>query len=393
MKADKGSSESTHTQHVVARNNGMIVLAQTEALESKSKTDAKTYICHHCNSQLVLRRTTHLRYNVSGYFAHKNISTCTGGSPESAQHLQAKFWLKHFVGHYSICLQKCVCCGPYLGFESKPSDCVHVELPHNIDGKRYIYDTVVAREGKCALVIEVFHTHKTEEHKIQAVHANGMKIAEVKADTVLKMVAELEVAKRNGTRVQIPNLLTADIECAECRIKKQQTRAANAMKQAQAEFDREGYYDLWFVWTTTINEDADNLYSDYCAAYYEWMLQISLKQRRHLQKRGFELAFEKKQLKQRKTRKPTAFHKTNKKCFKCEQWFPRSGLYELPSDLWTIRQYKDIHAWYHKRGLRLPVFALGCDDCTIHCQACGYRFPLDHAERYGLCFPCNLKSL
>ena len=94
-------------------------------------------------------------------------------------------------------------CGPYLGFNSKISDCVHIELPQIIDGKKYIYDTVVARAGKCALIIEVLHTHKTQEQKIQAIKNNGMHVAEVKADTILNMLGELQAAKQNGTRVKI----------------------------------------------------------------------------------------------------------------------------------------------------------------------------------------------
>ena len=89
----------------------------------------------------------------------------------------AKFWLKHFIGHYEICLQQCVACGPYFGFVSKPSDHVHLEVAQTINGKRYIYDTVVARAIKCVLIIEVLHTHKTEDAKIQAVKNNGQFIA------------------------------------------------------------------------------------------------------------------------------------------------------------------------------------------------------------------------
>jgi len=282
-------------------------------------------------------------------------------------------------------------CGPYLGFNSKISDCVHIELPQIIDGKKYIYDTVVARAGKCALIIEVLHTHKTEEQKIQAIKNNGMHVAEVKADTILNMLGELQAAKQNGTRVKIPNLLMTDIKCDECK-------KTEELKQSQAKFDRESYYDSCFVWTSKVWQDTNELYSQYSIAYLHWTQHLDslwrdemLKKRKKLRKRGFQMAFQKQELVEDKKRRRYKYENGYKKCFECKQWFPESILYELPRDLWTDSQYKYIHTWYYERDLSPPDFAWGCEECTIDCENCGDRFPLCLATQYGLCFPCNYR--
>ena len=164
--------------HVVAKCGDDIVLAEVEALKPRAETHCKSYVCDFCKNTLDLRRTQHPRYTVTAFFAHKSVnSTCTGGSKESLQHLEAKFWLKHFVGHYNLCLHKCPTCGPVSFFKSKTDDTVSLEVPQRIEGKTYVYDTVVARADpgglKCALIIEVFHTHKTEEQKIADIRKNG----------------------------------------------------------------------------------------------------------------------------------------------------------------------------------------------------------------------------
>jgi len=212
-----------------------------------------------------------------------------------------------------------------------------MELPQNVGGKRFVYDTVVARDSgsglKGELIIEVLHTHKTGEQKIQAVENNGMHVAEVEAETVLNLLGELRLAKQNGTRVTIRNLLTANVVCDDCK-------------------------------------------TDH----------------KRLQKRGFEMAFQKQELLEDKKRRRYKYEKGYKKCFECQQWFPASILYALPYYLWKTEEYEDIQQWYRERYLDLPCVAFGCEECTIKCVACGQRFPLDSAERYGLCLPCNSKQ-
>ena len=388
------SHQSADAPHLAARCNGLIVLAECEALEPRCKTDAKAYTCDHCNCRVLLRRTTHPRYHVSGFFAHKNkASTCTGGSRESAQHLQAKFWLQHFVGNYSVCLQRCRGCGPYLGFESKPTDGVHMELPHVIRGKRYVYDTVVTRAHKCALIIEVFHTHKTEQQKIDAIRGNGMHVAEVQAETVLDMVPALRSAKQDGTRVEIPNLLTTRMVCDACMAQYERGVQDVLMQERQFIFDKESCLDDCCTWTGIVLQHLDGLHAQYCMAYSTWLLHLAIVRRKKIQKRGFAMAFEKHEMIASGKRQQTfGFDRTNIICGLCKKWFPRTTLYPLPRDLWTEREYRSVQSWHADRNLPLPSTAYGCEDCTIDCEACNGRFPLDNARRYGLCFPCNLRK-
>ena len=277
---------------------------------------------------------------------------------------------------------------------------MHLELAQKIDGKRYIYDTVVARANKCALIIEVLHTHKTEDAKIQAVQNNGQFIAEVEAKTVLSLLEDLKTAKQNGTQVEIPNLLLKNIECEQCKMRKKKAEEEKAVtekvKQAQAEFDRaeaefdrESFYDTWLVWTRITWQHIDNLYNQYSVAYHHWVQHLALKHLRKLRKRGFEMAFERKELLPKKPRCTFAFDRQNKVCCLCKQWFPRSKLNQLSSYLWTRSEYEHMQSWYSDRNLQLPEFAWGCEDCTIECEACRDRFPLNNATRYGLCFLCN----
>ena len=354
--------------HIVAKCGDDIVLAEVEALKSRAETHCKTYVCDFCKNTLDLRRTQHPRYTVTAFFAHKSVnSTCTGGSKESLQHLEAKFWLKHFVGHYNLCLHKCPTCGPVSFFESKTDDIVDLEVPQRIEGKTYVYDTVIAREWKvlsddgCSakdrielltntghegLIIEVFHTHKTEEGKIENIRKNGLQVAEVEAETVLKLVPELKRAQSAGTQVNIPNLLKSKVECDACG-------ARNALLRAEQNAAR-------------------------------------LQELETLRERGMTLA--KSFMLSRKNKKTDKYEYkrfSSQKCCECKRWKPFGDIRSCPRWVWSEEEFASKHAWFVTHKKKLPEWGRVCSRCVVDCVSCYTPFPIQKAVTHGLCVQCD----
>ena len=118
------------------------------APHAASDTATRRYVCIECKGDLDLRRTTVKahggRYNVPAYFAHeRKSSTCTGASGESLQHLQSKYVLQKFLGHYDFCLECCEECKDCLGFVTKKRDKVSLEERVVLGEKIYVYDVLI----------------------------------------------------------------------------------------------------------------------------------------------------------------------------------------------------------------------------------------------------------
>ena len=103
------------------------------------------------------------------------------------------------------------------------------------------------------------------------------------------------------------------------------------------------------------------------------------------------MAWQKQEFNRAHKQRHTPFDKSHKICCLCKKWFPFSQLHSLHRRLWDSGEYEQVQWWYYTRNLRLPQFARGCIFCTIDCESCYVRFPLDHANRQGLCLRCISK--
>jgi hypothetical protein len=97
--------------------------------------------------------------------------------------------------------------------------------------KIYVYDVLISRRGRRAVAVEVFHTHKTEEPKIEISGKHGIHVVEVRSSDVLGAVPRLEdamlqiecttltphaVLKTSGHVDRFEDLMVKDTKNGEC---------------------------------------------------------------------------------------------------------------------------------------------------------------------------------
>lgn len=365
---------------VIAKCGGDIVLAEEEAKKPPAVTKIKEYTCGECKEELALRRTKHCRYHVKAFFAHKvKTSTCSGGSKESVNHLKAKYYLKQYVGCYEFCLETCAACGS-LGFLSRITDQVDVEVSKSIDGRRFVYDTVISRRGKERVAVEVFHSHATDKEKIDITRKAGIEVVEVEAQTVINMLPELKHARQSGTRVEVPNGLNAYTDmCSGC------IQLAHSM----AVYD-ESRYDACSEWTAVVWEETKQSYSWYSRQYAEWARYLCQCNHNALKRKAFRVAEERANDVQETKRTCYRYEKGFVKCSLCTRWLPHGKICIISREKWTTQEYNKVQSWYMANNQTLPCVAKCCEDCVLRCPDCGDLYPLENALRYGLCFECNL---
>lgn len=369
----------------VAKCGRDVVLAAEEAMKPPAVTKETQYTCDHCKGELALRRTKHYRYNVGAFFAHKaKTSTCSGGSKESVIHLKAKYYLKQYVGCYEFCLRSCAVCGPLFGFVSRTTDQVDLEASTSIDGRRFVYDTVISRRGKRRVAVEVFHSHATGQEKIDLTRKAGIEVVEVRAQTVVDMLPELKHARQSGTRVEIPNVVKAHTDmCSGCL----------QLAQSMAVYE-ESRYDACAEWTAVVWKATRQYYWLYTTHYYkhyaEWERYLCHRNHNALKRKAYRLAEERARDLSNLKRARYDYACGHVKCCLCARWLPHDKICRVPREKWTSKEYDKVQSWFTFRNQRLPWHAGCCEDCVLPCPDCGDLYPLQNALRYGLCLECNL---
>jgi len=357
------------------------------APHAASDTATRRYVCIECKGGLDLRRTTVKahggRYNVPAYFAHeRKSSTCTGASGESLQHLKSKYMLQKFLGHYDFCLECCEECQDCLGFVTKKSDKVALEERVVLGEKIYVYDVLISRRGRAAVAVEVFHTHKTEESKIEISGKYGIHVVEVRSSDVLGAEPRLDAALLNGGSITLPNVLKKTLVCTAC-----QTLIVYSEQADDA-------FEDWVRTSCALElEYLRHLTAVTLAMLSELKRQVNATRLRGLKRKAFEKArvlsdnFEE----EHRSRKSKAYRPGSSfKCCGCGVWgtsrrrISRSKFFEY--------QYGKIQNWYVSKGLTSPDYAEACDLCTMKCPGCGDDYLLEYACKYGLCLECNLAS-
>lgn len=355
---------------VVARRGDKLVVAGEEALKPLGLTNACRYTCVTCKAVVTLKRTKHERYYVNGFFAHKKIqgsvSACTGGGPETQDHLLCKYYLKEFVGHYDFCVKRCPrwrMCKDVTGLVTKASDLVEVEKSMWIDGRRYIYDVLISRKGKPVVAVEVKNTHACGSQKIEDTRRHGIALVEIRSSEILGKVSALREAKVNNGRVSFENDTEVKTTCDECE---------RAIEATQWEMDsQDSWSRLLFVtlqWKRITTQEHERLY-DERKELEEFHRHRKLQYKAYRQAEEAEKAFGP----LRGQRAP--YNKSNFKCVQCDFW-------RTPSDLRGVHQSKWPARDFRGRGC--------CRLCVVECPKCGDCYPLQGALRFGLCLDCNL---
>jgi len=153
------------------------------------------------------------------YFAHNvkkskthhdplDFPTCKLGG-ESYLHRSAKHVLRVMVGQYRFADFQCVCCG---GEEYVETDDCSVTMEVRSNDKKWRYDCLLRRGEVDVAALEVVHTHLIGSGKADAVRASGLKIAEFRAEDVMKMMARGD--SEGGTLLD--NLQVRLGKCYEC---------------------------------------------------------------------------------------------------------------------------------------------------------------------------------
>jgi hypothetical protein len=174
------------------------LLAQKVKLNHMMDVDAdrkKTFKCCNpsCQDELVLCVTMHERYRSNGYFRHKSHGTVVAGSKEacgskgdgeSAEHLQAKFYLLEKAGLYTFDIGRCTQCERIVT-QSTSNSTVSLEEWVKIGDAFYVFDAVLRIPHRRPIVMEVWHKHKTPPQKIDAIRSINWDFAEFDANVII----------------------------------------------------------------------------------------------------------------------------------------------------------------------------------------------------------------
>ena len=156
------------------------------------------YYCYTCQPRHKVT-FVHLqdpRYKLHGTFrhaSHVDVKRCGfggnggcggGGTGESEEHFKAKYLLQKHVGRYGFNLERCVDChrGPLQSTENAE---VVIEERVTMDSNQYSFDSVLKRNGKSLVVMEVFHTHKTTQAKEDVIRKHDIAFAEFKSSEII----------------------------------------------------------------------------------------------------------------------------------------------------------------------------------------------------------------
>ena len=194
----------------------------------KTKRD-EVYYCYTCQPRhkVTFVHLQNSKWKLHGTFRHAShvdadrpgcggTGGCGGGGAgESEEHFNAKYLLQKHVGRYGFNLERCSDChrGP---LQSTKNAKVVIEEHVTIDSKLYAYDSVLKRNGKSLVVMEVLHTHKTTKEKEYDTRKLGIGFAEFKASEI---IAKLQ----NPTKpwVYLYNHRAKEILCKSCKDKQE----------------------------------------------------------------------------------------------------------------------------------------------------------------------------
>ena len=203
--------------------------------------------------------------------------TCCGNG-ESVEHRNAKHLLKALQGKFRFAVRRCRCCRTQT-VETCKRGTIEIELVSK-DG-RWRYDCMLCVDNKPVLALEIVKTHFSSANKISSTRADGLGLAEFRAEDVLAL------EENDGGWLE--NLQVEVILCDPC-LRKQvekacidaKIHAAYCIRERQRAFDRscslewEQEIIQWKAWEQQIAKQYELEYAWY--AYYERQRKAALEQ-------------------------------------------------------------------------------------------------------------------
>ena len=205
---------NTHTKELVDAE---------DVARSGNKEPPGTYVCTHDGQHAMhFVLTQNDRYRIDGYFAH--TKSCghgagggCGGGGESVEHARCKYLLKKWIGRYRFLLKSCTCNRPQAQeWEcGEGSDGVTIEQVFRAGDSRVFFDACLMRNGKPAVALEVWHTHKTGPEKIASTRAAGIALAEFMTTHIIDL-EELILKDKHESVFELENTNTEYFTCDAC---------------------------------------------------------------------------------------------------------------------------------------------------------------------------------
>lgn len=156
----------------------------------------------------------------SDYFAHiatseqaaangRTVRSC--GCSESPDHFNAKHKLREMVGRYAFTTFRCITCHRKRVMYSRGCEVV---VEKASEDRKWRYDCLLRRDGADVAALEVLHSHKVSREKASAVRDGGLKIAEFRAEDILRLLKDTP-----SKTVHLENLLLELGTCESCVVK------------------------------------------------------------------------------------------------------------------------------------------------------------------------------
>jgi hypothetical protein len=393
------------------------------------------------------------RYYQPGSFAYmpeasseRNSVRAPAGGGESQQHLHAKFLLKKKAGWYKFLVSRCKGCDRHDVWETGHG-LSGVAVEKRCDG--FAYDAAMLRDGKVAVAMEVWHTHKTGKRKREQTRQQGVAFAEFDVDDVLQMEGVLGVTELTNLEVDVAQCSACSAEQAQReRLAVEQKNAARE-RRAQEERDRwlsethigietcivqcqeaqvaQGYHGASFMQKRVQRDQETKLPVQSCLRLVEEYhtkrhelqpdsVYESKKMRKlqrnllrfddcydfvhvwgvgdfinHHRQEWKKLSILERQRKQRHGVQPKYKEGKSFKCA-CKKWFMKTHRKQyFISDVHEKCQLKQNGVFVIER--QHDAYCYLCPNCIGSCGACGSAILLHHCVEFGFCKWCNFNLL
>ena len=356
---------NTHTKELVDAE---------DVARSGNKEPPGTYVCTHDGQHAMhFVLTQNDRYRIDGYFAH--TKSCghgagggCGGGGESVEHARCKYLLKKWIGRYRFLLKSCTCnrsqaqeweCG-------EGSDGVTIEQVFRAGGSRVFFDACLMRNGKPAVALEVWHTHKTGPEKIASTRAGGIVLAEFATTDILDMEKSI-LEDEHGSVFELENTNTEYFTCDACVRQK----AAWGKVQSQRQETEENRINAEMKRRDEVAGDGLSWEGKTISEWRELGRTTALA------------------IKTRDEQSPAKLHqysKSNVKCMGCNVWTDEWNC--VCASQFCGDEEDKMFKWYSDNNKKWPKEARMCIRCVTVCVSCDENFSLANAIKYGICLRC-----
>lgn len=411
--------------------------------------------CAVCSTHVSVRRSLEIpgRRHVRPHFVAKKegYKRCGAAiSAETRQHILAKAIILHRLHDLVVGLQVCAVCDAARTIRLDHT--AYSARLEAVDGPDFIFDVLVLHSGEPVGVIEIYHTHRTELHKVRAIAARGLWYAEFVATGVMQLDEETVM----GEAISPTNVALKDPFGATCdactnarwwatewapwqtleatlahghaeyrRAVAERSRAERRRKAEDVQQQWAAHRLEWAPWQT-IEATLAAGYANYTQLLAEHMRAERLRKAEHAQQqwaaRRLEAAVARHGSKERaetfealaqytqerargreaakailiKTKPWVQYERGFRKCVICSRWRDRDDLAEIHRDEEVMPydefdELEDTLPFKIRRDTGRFVYACS-NHCSVYCESCHDALPTSNAAIYGLCMKCNVQA-